>query len=84
MPPTTRSTAPASPGPKWRAGRAWAYLAAIQTIPGYEQAYIVSTGPKFGTRESRHLSGHYQVTEDDVLSGTRHDEVVALGAWPIE
>ncbi len=64
--------------------RAWAYLAAIQTIPGYEKAYIVSTGPKFGTRESRHINGHYRVTEEDVTSGARHDDVIALGAWPIE
>ena len=64
--------------------RAWAYLEAIQTIPGYENAYIVSTGPKFGTRESRHVNGHYQVTEADVLNGARHADVVALGAWPIE
>ncbi|WP_375419265.1 FAD-dependent oxidoreductase [uncultured Hymenobacter sp.] len=64
--------------------RAWAYLAAIKTIPGYEQAYIVSTGPKFGTRESRHVNGHYQVTEADVTSGARHADVIALGAWPIE
>lgn len=64
--------------------RAWAYLAAIRTIPGYEAAYIVSTGPKFGTRESRHVNSHYQVTEQDVLRGGRHPDVVALGSWPIE
>lgn len=64
--------------------RAWAYLAAIRSIPGHERAYIVSTGPKFGTRESRHVNSHYQVTETDVLGGARHADVVALGAWPIE
>ena len=31
--------------------QAWAYLDAIRTIPGCESAYLVSTGPDFGTRE---------------------------------
>jgi len=64
--------------------RAWAYLQAIRTIPGYEKAYIVSTGPKFGTRESRHVNARYQLTEQDVITGARHNDVIALGAWPIE
>lgn len=64
--------------------RAWAYLAAAKTIPGYEGAYIVSTGPRFGTRESRHVNGQYQVTEADVTGGARQPDVVALGAWPVE
>lgn len=69
-----------------RAGRekAWAYLQAIKTIPGYGKAYIVSTGPKFGTRESRHVNSQYQVTEDDVTGGARFEDAVALGAWPME
>jgi hypothetical protein len=64
--------------------RAWAYLRAVQAIPGYEKAYIVSTGPKFGTRESRHVNAHYQLTERDVTTGAHFDDVVALGAWPME
>lgn len=64
--------------------KAWAYLAAVRTIPGYEKVYIASSGPNFGTRESRHVNAHYQVTEADVVNGTRHDDVVALGAWPME
>ena len=64
--------------------KACAYLKAAQTIPGYEKAYIVSTGPKFGTRESRHVNAQYQITEADITGGTRHSDVVALGAWPME
>lgn len=44
----------------------------------------VSTGPKFGTRESWHINARYQVTEHDVITGTRHNDVIALGAWPME
>ena len=64
--------------------RAWAYLRAVQAIPGYKKSYIVSSGPKFGTRESRHVNGRYQLTEADVTGGARFDDVVALGAWPME
>lgn len=64
--------------------RAWAYLEAARTIPGYENAYIVSSGPKFGTRESRHFNSKYQVTESDVTGGARQEDVIALGSWPME
>src|ERR1035437_3050642 len=44
----------------------------------------VKTGPEMGTRESRHVNAHYQVTTQDVENGARFDDVVCLGAWPIE
>jgi hypothetical protein len=61
-----------------------ALLRAIQTIPGHECAYIVATGPQFGTRESRHVNARYRLTEQDVVDGRRFEDVVALGAWPVE
>ena len=64
--------------------RTWAYLDAIRTIPGYEGCYIVSSGPNVGTRESRHINAQYQISERDVVEGARFDDVVALGAWPVE
>jgi hypothetical protein len=64
--------------------RAWTYLDALRTIPGYEGCYIVSSGPEFGTRESRHINAQYQISERDVVEGARFDDVVALGAWPVE
>ena len=69
-----------------RSGRAqaWAYLAAIRTIPGCEGAYLVSTGPEFGTRESRHVESLYQLTWEDVVQGRRVDDSIALGAWGVE
>ena len=64
--------------------QARAYVQAIRTIPGCEQAYILATGPEMGTRESRHVNAHYQVTTQDVENGARFDDVVCLGAWPVE
>src|SRR5258708_20711622 len=63
--------------------RTWTYLDAIRTIPGYEGCYIVSSGPNFGTRESRHIDAQYQISERDVVEGARFDDVVALGPWPV-
>lgn len=69
-----------------RRGRqqAWAYLDAIRTIPGHEGAYLASSGPEFGVRESRHLNAVYQLTRDDVARGARFDDCIALGAWGME
>jgi hypothetical protein len=69
-----------------RSGReqAWAYLEAIRTIPGCEKAYLVSTGPEFGTRESRHIESLYRLTWEDVVHGRKVDDSIALGAWGVE
>ena len=64
--------------------QARAYLQAIRALPGCENAYILATGPEIGTRESRHVNALYQVTTQDVENGAHFDDVVCLGAWPIE
>jgi hypothetical protein len=68
-------------------GRAQAqsYLAALRLIPGCEEAFIVTTGPELGTRESRHIIAPRQLTEDEVLHpAPAADDTVAIGAWPME
>ncbi|MGQ9367539.1 FAD-dependent oxidoreductase [Azospirillum sp. ST 5-10] len=69
-----------------RQGRrqAWAYLEAIRSIAGCEGAYLVSTGPEFGTRESRHIDSVGQLRWDDVVARRRFADCVALGAWGAE
>jgi hypothetical protein len=64
--------------------QAAAYVTALRRSPGCEGAYLVSTGPELGTRESRHVAGRYQVTTDEVLSGARFADAIAAGAWPVE
>ena len=64
--------------------RAWCYLEAIRRIAGCEKAFIASTGPVIGTRESRHINAHYQLKQEDVLNGAKFDDVIALGAWAVE
>ncbi|MEQ8347259.1 MAG: FAD-dependent oxidoreductase [Sneathiellaceae bacterium] len=64
--------------------QAQAYLAALRTIPGCEGAWLASTGPQFGTRESRHLACRYRLAWADVQARRRFDDCIALGAWGAE
>lgn len=64
--------------------QAQAYLQAVRTIPGCQNAYIVSTGPELGTRESRHMVARHRLTEEDILRPTPREDAVAIGAWPME
>lgn len=64
--------------------QAWNYLDAVRAIPGCAEAYLVATGPEFGTRESRHLTGRAQLTWADVQARRPFDDCIALGAWGAE
>ncbi|WP_375175557.1 FAD-dependent oxidoreductase [Pseudooceanicola sp.] len=64
--------------------QSWAYLDAIRTIPGCAGAYLVSTGPEIGTRESRHLNCRRQFTWADIEARAVFDDTIALGAWGAE
>jgi len=64
--------------------QAWAYLEAIRALPGHEHAYIVSTGPSIGTRESRHVVARTQLQAVDIEAGLIPGDTIALGGWPVE
>ena len=68
------------------AGRrqAWAYLDVLRGLPGWERAYLASTGPQFGTRESRHINSAARLTWRHVTEGRRSPDCIALGAWGVE
>jgi hypothetical protein len=64
----------------------WHYLRALREgIPGWQDAYLLSTGPQIGIREARRGSGLATVTADDVRTGARYpDQVIGRGGWPME
>lgn len=64
--------------------QAWLYLEALRTIEGCENAWLVSTGPEFGTRESRHLDCVRQLTWRNIENRTGFDDCIALGGWGAE
>lgn len=67
-------------------GRAQAkvYLDILRKLPGHENMYLVSSGPNFGTRESRHINARYQLTEADIFETRSFEDTVAIGAWYTE
>lgn len=60
------------------------YLKILKRLPGHQNMYLVSTGPNFGTRESRHIESRCQIQEQDILQGRQFKDTVAIGAWGFE
>ena len=53
-------------------------------VPGFQNAYLASTGPQIGIRESRHPPARYDLTAEDLLTGRQRPDGVAKAVWPIE
>lgn len=54
-------------------------------LPGFEDAYLIYSGPKMGYRESRRIVGEYQICKEDVKNSRKHPDVsVARGGWGAE
>ena len=51
--------------------------------PDLAGARISDTGSLMGIRQTRFIEGEYQITGEDVLSGARFDDVIAVGANPV-
>lgn len=52
--------------------------------PGFENAYVVDIPPQLGVRETRRITGRYQLTADDVLTCASFDDTIGVNGWPIE
>jgi hypothetical protein len=55
-----------------------------KSIPGFENCYILSTGPRIGIRESRKIHGIYKLTAEDLLENRMFDDAIAMGGYPID
>lgn len=53
-------------------------------VPGFAQAYIVSTPYQVGIRETRHIQAPYTLTKEDVMAGRDFDDQVGRGAYPLD
>ena len=53
-------------------------------VPDLKESYILAGASQLHIRESRKLVGAYVLTEDDIRTGTRFEDAVAVGAWPID
>ncbi|MBQ8848719.1 MAG: FAD-dependent oxidoreductase, partial [Clostridia bacterium] len=45
---------------------------------GFENSEILCVAPVLGVRESRHIEGEYKITVNDVSSGTKFDDRIAV------
>lgn len=51
--------------------------------PELADAKISDTGSLLGIRQTRFIEGEYKLTGEDVLSGTRFDDVIAIASNPV-
>src|SRR5436305_2495692 len=56
----------------------------LRTVPGFEQSYIVDLPPQLGIRETRRVSGGYQLSGEDVLGCASFDDSIGVNGWPME
>lgn len=54
------------------------------SLPGFEHAYLLDIAPQVGIRETRRISGRYQLSVDDVLGCARFDDAIGVNGWPME
>ena len=52
--------------------------------PGFGKSYIVDIPPQIGIRETRRVTGRYQLSGDDVLTCASFDDTIGVNGWPIE
>ncbi len=55
-----------------------------ESRPGFERCEIAAFPRRVGVRETRRLAGAVVMERDDVLTGRRRGDEVALSSWPIE
>lgn len=53
-------------------------------VPGFENAFLVQTGPNIGIRESRRIEGVYKLTEMDEVNNVMFEDAVAMGGYPVD
>jgi len=64
--------------------QAWLNISVLRRHPGFENAYLASSGPQIGIRETRRPFSHADVIEQDVAQGRRHADGIGRGSWPTE
>ncbi|HQI00507.1 MAG TPA: FAD-dependent oxidoreductase [Deltaproteobacteria bacterium] len=71
---------------EWEGRRQVSMISAFfrRYVPGFEKAYTIQSGTTVCVRETRRILGEYQLTADDVLEARKHDDVIALGTYPID
>lgn len=53
-------------------------------VPGFENARFSRMAPFLGLRETRRISGQYELTRDDILNCRSFDDAIAVASYPID
>lgn len=53
-------------------------------VPAFKDSYLLKMGAQIGVRESRRVMGGYEITEDDVVEGRKHDDGIARSNYSID
>ncbi|ALS26556.1 FAD-dependent oxidoreductase [Paenibacillus sp. 32O-W] len=53
-------------------------------VEGFEHAYLQTTAPQIGVRESRRVVGEYILTAEELLAACKFEDVIARGAYPVD
>ena len=56
----------------------------VTKVPGFEDAYLATTGPQIGVRETRRIVGEYVLTAEDVLGARKFADGIARGCYDID
>jgi hypothetical protein len=64
------------------ARRACFYVAGFlrKYVPGFKNAYIISTAPDLGVRYTRWIEGEYTLSSEEVKAGARFDDVIGVAS----
>ena len=54
----------------------WGMIPHLRRIPGFEGAELSQVASRIGVRETRHLTGEYVLTGDDVINGAEFEDVI--------
>jgi FAD dependent oxidoreductase len=55
-----------------------------ERVPGFDDAYLLTTSTRLGIRESRKLVGQYVLTRDDVIGAADFPDAIARCGAPVE
>lgn len=55
-----------------------------QEVEGFEDAYLQTTAPQIGVRESRRIVGEYRLTAEELLAACKFDDCIARGTYPVD
>ncbi len=53
-------------------------------MPGFGEAFLADTATQQGVRESRHITGRYTLSGDDVTGLATFNDAITAAAWPQE